>query len=386
MAIVRCPEDRWAWVEIDLSAVKHNVKVLKKCLGRGVRLMCAVKADAYGHGAVACTKAMHAAGADQFAVATVQEGVELRRAGIEWPILMLNECPVEAIDTIVEYDIMPSIYTFDFGLAYGERAAAAGKVGGYHLAIDTGMTRIGVQPVDAVEFRRGLDFHRGLTCEGTFTHFATADTVDGWDFQLQANRFVEAVTAIHNEGLDTGLVHCDNTPGMILHPRAQFDMCRAGIGLYGLHPAETTRGIISLEPVMSVRARVIRVAWPPVGAGVSYGMVYRVPRQGMQIATVPIGYADGLSRVLSDNMDVIVNGVRARQAGRICMDQFMIAVDPDGPRGYRPHRPVEVGDVVTIIGRDGDEEITADEMASLRSTINYEVTCNFGMRLEKVYV
>jgi len=386
MAIVRCPEDRWAWVEIDLSAVKHNVKVLKKCLGRGVRLMCAVKADGYGHGAVACTKAMHAAGADQFAVATVKEGVELRRAGIDWPILMLNECPVEAIDTIVEYDIMPSIYTFDFGLAYGERAAAAGKVGGYHLAIDTGMTRIGVQPVDAVEFRRGLDFHRGLKCEGTFTHFATADTVDGWDFQLQANRFVEAVTAIHNEGLDTGLVHCDNTPGMILHPRAQFDMCRAGIGLYGLHPADTTRGIISLEPVMSVRARVIRVAWPPVGAGVSYGMVYRVPRQGMQIATVPIGYADGLSRVLSDNMDVIVNGVRARQAGRICMDQFMIAVDPDGPRGYRPHRPVEVGDVVTIIGRDGDEEITADEMASLRNTINYEVTCNFGMRLEKVYV
>lgn len=386
MAIVRCPEDRWAWVEIDLSAVKHNVKVLKKCLGRGVRLMCAVKADGYGHGAVACTKAMHAAGADQFAVATVREGVELRRAGIDWPILMLNECPVEAIDTIVEYDIMPSIYTFDFGLAYGERAAAAGKVGGYHLAIDTGMTRIGVQPVDAVEFRRGLDFHRGLKCEGTFTHFATADTVDGWDFQLQANRFVEAVTAIHNEGLDTGLVHCDNTPGMILHPRAQFDMCRAGIGLYGLHPADTTRGIISLEPVMSVRARVIRVAWPPVGAGVSYGMVYRVPRQGMQIATVPIGYADGLSRVLSDNMDVIVNGVRARQAGRICMDQFMIAVDPDGPRGYRPHRPVEVGDVVTIIGRDGDEEITADEMASLRNTINYEVTCNFGMRLEKVYV
>jgi len=386
MAIVRCPEDRWAWVEIDLSAVKHNVKVLKKCLGRGVRLMCAVKADGYGHGAVACTKAMHAAGADQFAVATVKEGVELRRAGIDWPILMLNECPVEAIDTIVEYDIMPSIYTFDFGLAYGERAAAAGKVGGYHLAIDTGMTRIGVQPVDAVEFRRGLDFHRGLKCEGTFTHFATADTVDGWDFQLQANRFVEAVTAIHNEGLDTGLVHCDNTPGMILHPRAQFDMCRAGIGLYGLHPADTTRGIISLEPVMSVRARVIRVAWPPVGAGVSYGMVYRVPRQGMQIATVPIGYADGLSRVLSDNMDVIVNGVRARQAGRICMDQFMIAVDPDGPRGYRPHRPVEVGDVVTIIGRDGDEEITADEMASLRNTINYEVTCNFGMRMQKVYV
>lgn len=386
MAQVRSPEDRWAWVEVDLGAVKRNVRSLKKCLGRGVKLMCAVKADAYGHGAVACTKAMFQAGADQFAVATVAEGVELREAGITWPILMLNECPIDSIDTLVAYDIMPSLYTFDFGLAYGERAAAAGKVGKYHLAIDSGMNRIGVLPVDVVDFRHGLDFHRGLECAGTFTHFATADEVDGWDFQLQANRFVEAVTAIHNAGMETGLVHCDNTPGMILHPRAQFDMCRAGIGLYGLHPADSTRGIIHLEPAMSVRGRVTRVVRPPVGAGVSYGMQYRVPKQGVQIATVPIGYADGLARVLSNNMDVIINGVRARQAGRICMDQFMVAVEPDGPRGYRPNRPVEVGDVVTVLGRDGDEEITADEMAKLRNTINYEVTCNFGMRLEKIYV
>lgn len=386
MALDRSPEDRWAWVEIDLGAVKRNVRELKKCLGRGVKLMCAVKADAYGHGAVACTKAMHQAGADQFAVATVAEGVELRQAGIDWPILMLNECPMPALDTIVEYDIMPSIYTFDFGLAYGERSAAAGKVGKYHLAIDTGMTRIGVQPVDVVDFRHGLDFHRGLECAGTFTHFATADEVDGWDFQLQANRFVQAVTAIHDAGLETGLVHCDNTPGMVLHPRAQFDMCRAGIGLYGLHPADTTHGVLRLEPVMNVKARVIRVAMPPVGAGVSYGMTYRVPKQGVQIATVPIGYADGLSRSLSNRMDVIVNGVRARQAGRICMDQFMVAIEPDGPRGYRPKKPVSVGDVVTIIGDDGNEEITVNEMAALRDTINYEVTCNFGLRLEKVYV
>lgn len=386
MAIVRNPEDRWAWVQIDLGAVKRNVRALKKCLGRGVRLMCAVKADAYGHGAIACAKAMRQGGADEFAVATVSEGVELREAGYTWPILMLNECPPESIDTLVEYDIMPSVYTFEFALAYGEAAANAGKVGNYHLAIDSGMTRIGVLPVDAVEFRRGLDFHRGLNCAGTFTHFATADEVEGWDFQLQASRFVDTVTAIHEAGLDTGLVHCDNTPGMILHPRAHFDMCRAGIGLYGLHPSDTTRGLINLEPVMSVLGRVTRVVRPPVGAGVSYGMQYRVPRQGVQIATVPIGYADGLSRSLSNRMDVIVNGVRARQAGRICMDQFMVAVEPDGPRGYRPKRAVEVGDIVTIIGKDGDEEITADEMADLRDTISYEVTCNFGMRLEKVYI
>ena len=137
---------------------------------------------------------------------------------------------------------------------------------------------------------------------------------------------------------------------------------------------------------MSVRGRGTRVVWPPVGAGVGYGMQYRVPRQGVQIATIPIGYADGLARSLSDNMDVIINGKRARQAGRICMDQFMVAIEPDGPRGYRAERPAEVGDVVTIMGRDGNEEITADEIAGIRNTINYEVTCNFGMRLEKVYV
>ncbi len=386
MAFAKNPDGRWAWVEVDLGAIRRNTRALKAKLGPGVQMMCSVKADAYGHGAVACANAMLQAGANQLAVATVAEGVQLRQAGIAAPILMLNECPETALDLLVQYDIMPSVYTFDFALAYGERAAAAGKVGRYHLAIDTGMTRIGVLPVDVVEFRRNLDFHRGLECAGTFTHFATADEIEDWDFQLQANRFVEAVTAIHEEGLDTGLVHCDNTPGTILHPRAQFDMCRLGIGLYGLHPADTTRPRVTLEPAMSVRGKVTRVVRPPVGAGVGYGLTYRVAKQGVQIATVPMGYADGLARQLSNTMEVLVNGSRARQVGRICMDQFMLAVEPDGPRRYRPAKPVEVGDVVTVLGRDGNEEITADEMASLRGTINYEVTCNFGMRLEKVYV
>lgn len=386
MAFAKNPDGRWAWVEVDLGAIRRNTRALKAKLGPGVQMMCSVKADAYGHGAVACANAMLQAGANQLAVATVAEGVQLRQAGITAPILMLNECPETALDLLVQYDVMPSVYTFDFALAYGERAAAAGKVGRYHLAIDTGMTRIGVLPVDVVEFRRNLDFHRGLECAGTFTHFATADEIEDWDFQLQANRFVEAVTAIHEEGLDTGLVHCDNTPGTILHPRAQFDMCRLGIGLYGLHPADTTRPRVTLEPAMSVRGKVTRVVRPPVGAGVGYGLTYRVAKQGVQIATVPMGYADGLARQLSNTMEVLVNGSRARQVGRICMDQFMLAVEPDGPRRYRPAKPVEVGDVVTVLGRDGNEEITADEMASLRGTINYEVTCNFGMRLEKVYV
>jgi alanine racemase len=311
--------------------------------------------------------------------------VALRRAGISWPILVLSEPPVDCVGTLVEYDLMPAVYTADFALALGEAAAAANRVARYHLAVDTGMTRIGVRRSDALELRRTIDFHRGLECAGTFTHFATADVLDDWDFALQLNRFQEVVSALRGAGLECGLVHCDNTPGTILHPECHFDMCRVGIGLYGLHPAETTMPRIQLEPVMSVRGRVTRALYPSVGDGVGYGMTYRVPKQNIQIATVPIGYADGLARELSNNMDVIVGGGRCRQVGSICMDQFMFAVDVNSARAYRPSRPVEYGDVVTLIGADGDELIGADEMARLRNTINYEVVCDFGMRLEKIY-
>ena len=354
------PEDRAAWVEVDLGAIRANTRAFKKMVGPRVQLMCSVKADGYGHGAVHCARAMYKGGASQFAVATVAEGIELRESGAEWPILMLNQCPETAIDKLVEYDIMPAVFDVDFALMYGERAAAADKVGKYHLAIDTGMTRIGVLPEEAVEVRRALDFHRGLECAGVFTHFATADIIEDWDFKVQSARFGETVQALENAGLSCGLVHCDNTPGTVLHPRLRYDMCRVGVGLYGLHPADTTRPRMELKPAMSVRAKVIRVAEPQVGTGVGYGFTYRVPKQGIQIATV-------------------------RQVGRICMDQFMFAVDASAPRGYRSRSMVREGDIVTIMGRDGDEEITADEMASLRGTINYEVVCDFALRLERIY-
>lgn len=383
-----CPEDRWAWVEIDLGALRANVRTFKALLEPRTKLMCAVKADAYGHGAVECTKAMYAAGANQFAVATVTEGVELRRAGIAWPILVLCEPPLGAIDTLLAHDLMPSIYTSDFAFALGERAVALGKVGRYHLAIDTGMTRIGVLPDDVVELRHLIDFHRGLECAGTFTHFATADVIGDWDFKQQSSRFSCAIVALEAAGLDHGLVHCDNTPGTMLHPELHNDMCRVGIGLYGLHPSATTVPRVALRPVMSVRARVTRAIYPAVGEGVGYGLTYRVPTPNIQIATVPIGYADGLARVLSNHMDVLVNGVRVRQVGRICMDQFMFAVDTSRRSlgSVKTVAPVECGDVVTILGTDCGQTISADEMARLRDTINYEVTCDFGMRLEKVYV
>ncbi len=377
------PATRWAWVEIDQGALRRNTRAFKNLLGYGKRLCCVVKADAYGHGAVQCAKIMHATGADMFAVATVSEGVQLREGGIKSPILVLNEPPIDACDTLLEYQIMPSVYSSEFALAYGERAVEMGCVGKYHMAIETGMNRIGVHFTDVLEFRREIDFHRGIECDGVLTHFATADDPDGWDYRLQCTRFSEAVAAMKDAGFECGIVHCSNTPASMLDHSMQFDMIRAGIGLYGLQPCEKSASIMPLEPVMSVRARVTRTIHPAMGEGVGYGFTFRVPRARVQVCTIPIGYADGLSRTLSNKMDVLYRGQRIRQVGNICMDQCMVAIQQT-PARQMPE--AEVGDLITIVGKDGDAVITMDEMARLRGTINYEVACGFGMRLVKVYI
>ena len=377
------PATRWAWVEIDQGALRRNTRAFKNLLGYGKRLCCVVKADAYGHGAVQCAKIMHATGADMFAVATVSEGVQLREGGIKSPILVLNEPPIDACDTLLEYQIMPSVYSSEFALVYGERAVEMGCVGKYHMAIETGMNRIGVHFTDVLEFRREIDFHRGIECDGVFTHFATADDPDGWDYRLQCTRFSEAVAAMKDAGFECGIVHCSNTPASMLDHSMQFDMIRAGIGLYGLQPCEKSASIMPLEPVMSVRARVTRTIHPAMGEGVGYGFTFRVPRARVQVCTIPVGYADGLSRTLSNKMDVLYRGQRIRQVGNICMDQCMVAIQQT-PARQMPE--AEVGDLITIVGKDGDAVITMDEMARLRGTINYEVACGFGMRLEKVYI
>ncbi len=383
MALSKEPATRWAWVEVDQGALRRNVRAFKNLLSPGQRLCCVVKADAYGHGAAQCAKIMQAAGADMFAVATLDEGIELRRCGVKIPILMLSEPPLSAIDLLLEYQIMPSLYTAEFALAYGERSVELGVVGRYHMAIETGMNRIGVHYTDVLNFRRSIDFHRGIACDGVFTHFATADDPDGWDYKLQCKRFEEAVAALKGAGYDCGIVHCDNTPASILDPATHYDMIRAGIGLYGLQPCDRTAPVFPLDPVMSVRARITRVTHPAMGEGVGYGFTFRVPRTRVQVCTLPIGYADGLARTLSNRMEVLHKGQRLRQVGNICMDQCMVAIQQTTAR---PIEEAEIGDLVTIVGRDGEEVITMDDMASLRGTISYEVACGFGMRLEKVYL
>ena len=364
---------RWSWVEIDRGALRRNTRAYKNLLDSRQRLCCVVKADAYGHGAVECAKIMYSAGADMFAVATVNEGVELRQGGITKPILILSEPPIEAIPTLLEFDIMPSVYTSDFALAYGECAVAAGKVGKYHLAIETGMNRIGVHYTQVLDFVRGISFHRGIQCDGVFTHFATADEPSGWDYKLQCQRFTEAVQAIKDAGFECGIVHCANTPSSMLDPSMHFDMIRAGVGLYGMQPCELSGRVMQLDPVMSVHARVTRVAHPAMGEGVGYGFTYRVPRTRVQICTLPIGYADGLARHFSNGGgEVVINGHRCPIIGNICMDACMIDVtDTDAHEG----------DSVIIFG----EELPVSELSDKLKTIPYEILTSISPRVKRVY-
>lgn len=378
------PKNRWAWAEINLGALRQNVHTYKEGLERGVKLMAVIKADAYGHGAVRCAKEIIAAGADQLAVATVDEALELRRAGIDVPLLVLSEPPLESIQDLVEHDIMPAVTTEEFALAFGECAAHFDKKARYHLAIDTGMTRTGVSWQDALDFRRMLDFHSCLECAGTFTHFATADMPGDWDFSLQLQRFEDTIKLLRANGFDCGLIHCDNTAATVLAPKTHFDMCRVGLGLFGLHPTPLTRTQITLEPVMSVKARITRVVTPEVNTGVSYGMTYRTRRPGEQIATLPLGYADGYKRALSGRVQVLVHGKPYHQVGTICMDQCMIMAEPSMANAQAA--PLAIGDVATLMGTDGETSVTADDLAQAAGTINYEIVCGFGMRLEKVYV
>ena len=377
------PQDRWAWVEVDLEAIKNNARAWKSFTKAPTRFCAVVKANAYGHGSVRVAQALRTVGVDMFAVATVAEGVRLREGGIHEPIILLAQPPITSVGTLVAQRIMPAVYDLEFLGKLAEEALNQGEVARYHLAVDTGMDRIGVSPDAAAEFMTMADKLRGVELDGVFTHFATADRITDWDFSVQARRFQDAVASIRDAGIDPGIVHCANTPTTVLHPEYHFDMVRVGVGLYGLHPADTTRDKLQLTQAMSVRARVTRAVCPAVGEGVGYGMTYRISRSGTQVCTIPLGYADGLSRVYSNNLSVLCQGRRLRQVGNICMDQCMFEVPENLPGGMRP---VEQGDIVTLVGRDGDEFVSIEELAEKMGTINYEVACQFDIRLPKVYV
>ena len=379
------PTDRrWAWVEVDQAAIRHNTIEVKHRLARGCRLMAVVKADGYGHGAVACAKASLSAGAEYLGVATVDEAVELRAAGITAPLMLLSQPPETAIPLLLAHQIMPAVYDPAFAVAYGEAADLHGMVAPYHLAVNTGMNRIGVRHEDVVEFLRQVNFHRGLELAGVFTHFATSDCPETFDFEVQAHRFAEAVGYIQAAGINPGIVHAANSAAILRFPRVHFDMVRLGISLYGLHPCPETRRIIDLHPAMSVHARITDARFVPTGEGVSYGMHYRSPGS-VKICTLPLGYADGYPRALSGNTDVIYAGRYWRQVGNICMDQCMFEVDMR-TSALRERVDPQVGDEVLIVGAQGGAAVTIDEMAEKLGTIPYEIATGFSRRLPRVIV
>ncbi|MBQ9020661.1 MAG: alanine racemase, partial [Eggerthellaceae bacterium] len=326
LASIAQTDRRWAWVEVNLEAITHNVLEARRRLQPGVQLMAVVKADGYGHGAVECAQTALQAGADQLGVATVDEAIRLREAGLSAPILLLSEPPASAIPLLLAHHITPSVYTIEFTLAYAEEADRHNMKAPFHLALNTGMNRIGVRAEEALDFVRQISFHRALVQLGTFTHFATADSSDAIDFNSQVRRFINAISSLRNAGVDTGMVHAANSAALFRFSDVHFDMVRLGISMYGYHACEQTRGAVDLWPAMEVKARITDVKTVPMSEGVSYGLHYRSPGS-VKICTVPLGYADGLSRALSGKWDFILGGQFVRQVGTICMDQCMFEVD-----------------------------------------------------------
>lgn len=375
---------RWAWVEVDLGAIRHNVIEARNHLSPGTRLLAVVKADAYGHGAVQVAKMALNSGAEYLAVATVPEALELRQAGITAPLMILAQPPISSIPLLLAYNVLPSVYDAEFAIAYAEMADLHGMPAPFHLAVNTGMNRIGVRYDQVVEFMQQISFHRALELVGTFTHFATADGPDMLDFQLQAKRFRDAIENMRQAGIDPGIVHCANSAALYRYPDVHFDMARLGISLYGFHACPETYDICDLRPAMSVHARITDTRLLPPSEGVSYGLNYRSPGS-VKICTVPLGYADGLVRALSGDTDFLLNGRRVRQVGNICMDQCMFEVDLRS-YGTRARLDPQVGDEVIIVGRSGNEEITIDDIAAKLGTIQHEVCIGFAQRMPRVYV
>jgi alanine racemase len=370
-------EKRWAWAEVDLGAIAANVGTLKRRTAPGTLFMAVVKADGYGHGAVMVAQAALAAGADRLGVATVDEALELRRAGIAAPLQLLSEPPATTVEAILDNELVPTVTTREFAGALGRAATARGLDARFHLKIDTGMNRIGIRAEEASKFAAMLSEFPGLALEGTFTHFATADVPGDWDVVRQLKRFNAALAEMRSERVDPGIVHAANSPATILVPESHFDMVRCGIALYGLHPAASTYGEVELVPALSIKARTTLVKRVGIGEGVSYGLTWQAGTQ-TTIATLPLGYADGVHRVLSGRMPVLFAGKRCAQVGRICMDQLMVEV----PRGTEASR----GDEFVLVGAQGAERVALDEVAELAGTINYELACAYGSRLERVYV
>jgi alanine racemase len=369
---------RPVWAEVDLGAVRDNVRALAAVVAPA-GVLAVVKADGYGHGAIPVSDAALDAGAAHLGVALVEEGVRLRESGIDAPILVLSEPVADAAETVVRNNLVPVVYTVPGVEALAKAVVAVGAAEPFavHLKVDTGMHRVGCRPEDALDIALQIQSHRELRLAGTCTHLAVADEPGNPYSGEQLGRFTRLLDTLRANDVEPGVVHAANTAAALALPAARYDLVRVGIGVYGIHPAPELAGAVALRPALAVKAQVSFVKDLPPGARVSYGLRYELPCAS-RVATVPIGYADGVPRALGHrDGDVLIRGRRCRIAGTITMDQLMVDVGD---------APVEVGDEVVLLGTQGNEQITAGEWAHRLDTIPYEIVCQIGPRVPRRYI
>lgn len=369
-----------AWVEIDLAAIAHNVRQIRHLLAPQTALMAIVKADAYGHGATLVAQTALAAGANWLGVATIPEGVELRAAGISAPILILGAVnTAEQVRAIAHWQLQPTLCNPRQALVF---SAALAELSDslplpVHLKLDTGMSRLGTDWQDAAAFAQLVQRLPNLKLASVYSHLATADDVDTTIMWQQQQRFTAAIAQIQAAGIDPPQLHLANSAATLSDSALHYDLVRVGLALYGLYPAEHLSTSLDLRPALQVKARITQVKTIPAGAGVSYGHHYRAP-QTLRLAIVGIGYADGVPRQLSNQIQVLIRGQQIPQIGTITMDQTMLDVSslPD----------LQEGEVVTFLGQDGQHAIAADDWAKTLGTISWEILCGFKHRLPRIAV
>jgi len=365
------------WAEIDLDAIAHNTREMRRVTSPGAMVMAVVKANGYGHGAVEVSRAALANGVSWLGVARVVEGMALREAGIEAPVLVLGyTTPAQAADA-VRHDLSQAVYSTEMAQMMAAAAGKEGRRAKVHVKIDTGMGRLGWQAVHtSVDEVLALARETSLEIEGVFSHFAAADSKDKTYTRQQFELFLELTGELRRNGLQP-IRHIANSPATIDLPETHLDMVRAGITLYGLYPSEEVdKARVGLIPAMSLKSQVAQVKEVTAGCKISYGCTYTTERETV-IATLPVGYADGYPRMLSSKGEILVRGRRAPVVGRVCMDQIMADV------GHIPG--VATGDEVVLFGRQGGEEISAGEVAGKLGTINYEVVCMVSCRVPREY-
>ncbi len=376
---------RRTWAEVDIDALKHNFDEIRRAVDPKAEIMCVIKADAYGHGAVFLGKLYEKMGADRFAVSNIEEAMQLRENGISRPVLILGFTPAGLAKELAENDISQAVFSEEYARELSDEAVRQGVRVKIHIKVDTGMSRIGFMYQDIsrdadsirqIETACGLE---GLICEGIFTHFAVSDEADegraATEHQLEC--FTSAVNKLKADGISFKVVHCSNSGAIIDYKKAHFDCVRAGIILYGLSPSAKLAQRLDLRPAMQIKSVIAQVKTVEKGTPVSYGGSF-VTKTPAKVATVPIGYADGYTRSLGNRAYMTVKGRKAPVIGRVCMDQLML--DVSGIDDVRS------GDEVLVIGDGTNGSFSFDDMAEMTGTINYELVCLVGKRVPRVYI